>query len=198
MALPVRYLLLCIRCKVSFYHVSDQYSESLTHPWVASRDRAACWMIAQKCASGRKPFWFHHLLKYESTGFIAQKRATIHLFRSCSIGSWYWLLFTTHSPPASLSLFPPSSSPAPSPSPHHLNVAMLSWQLKCFLSACWVNWLSQKCFLPFTLLPANVHTSSHVFFILARTLIVTVHCLAPSPAVTNVTGYLTLFDPTST
>lgn len=46
---------------------------------------------------------------------------------------------------------------------HHLNVVMLSWQLKCFLSACWVNWLSQKCFLSFTLPPANVHTHWHGF-----------------------------------
>lgn len=61
-----------------------------------------------------------------------------------------------------LSLYPPSSFLAPSPSPHHLNVVMLSWQLKCFLSACWVNWLSQKCFLPVPLPPANMHTYSHV------------------------------------
>lgn len=40
---------------------------------------------------------------------------------------------------------------------------MLSWQLKCFLSACWVNWLSQKSFLSFTLAPVNKHTHPHGF-----------------------------------
>lgn len=65
----------------------------------------------------------------------------------------------------------PPSLPSPSPSPHHLAVVMLSWQLKCFLSACWVNWLSQKCFLHFALLLANVHTHSRlIFHTLVRTL----------------------------
>lgn len=138
----------------------EQYSVTLTNiyrSYVISELRSC-----EGSASGRKPFWFHHLLKYESTGFIA-KRAAIHLFRCCSIGSCYWLL-SLHP----LTLHPSRSSivlPIPSLSPRHLNVVMLSWQLKCFLSACWVNWLSQKCFLPFSLPPANMHTHSHAFFL---------------------------------
>lgn len=107
-----------------------------------SWDRTSWWMMVLK--SGRKSFWFHHLLKYESTGpFIfsdlVQLEAATGLFLDAP----------SRSVPAScISLAFSILLPTPSPSPHHLNVAMLSWQLKCFLSACWVNWLSQKCFLP--------------------------------------------------
>ncbi len=142
------------------------------------RDRTSWWI--KQAASGRKPFWFCHLLKYESKGFIAE-RVSIHLFRSCSMEGCCWplslaLSYSVLSCISLSSIFKPSSAP----SPHHLNVVMLSWQLKCFLSACWVNWLSQKCFLPFTLPPAYVHTHLHVFSKLVRCLIGALHYLAPN------------------
>lgn len=129
----------------------------------------------QKSASARKRFRFHHPLKYESIEFIMEW-AAIHLFRFYSTGDCYRLLslHTSHSVLSyisfctsllHLSLSLSLSSiflPTPSPSYHHLNVVMLSWQLKCFLSACWVNWLSQKCILAFTLKYKSTHTETHI------------------------------------
>lgn len=105
---PVRYLLPSTFCILSFeLSVFRKAYSSLS----CSSDRAARWMMAPKSASGRKPFCFRHLLKYESTGSIAE-RAAIHLSRSCSIWSCCscWLL-SLHSLLLHLPPYPPLHHP---------------------------------------------------------------------------------------
>lgn len=166
---------------------AKEYSVTLhTYPWHRSwalsslnfwSDIIVWWMIMQESASARKLFWFHHPLKYESIEFIMEW-AAIHLFDVIQLGTATGF-FTTYlsfctllhlvlfslptSLSLSLSLSTSSFSPTPFPSYHHLSVVLLSWQLKCFLSACWVNWLSQKCILAFTLKYKSAHTQPRTF-----------------------------------
>lgn len=81
-----------------------------------SGDRTAWWMMVQKSACGRKPFWFHHLLNMNRLDLWLKELPFI-FFRSCSIGSSYWLLS-----PHFLSLFP---APDLSRSLLHLNAQPL-------------------------------------------------------------------------